>query len=88
MKLDEVFDDNYYDFLQDEMKRKAYDPHEDNPVDDTEMHMGDYVISAYEVGKISFEEAKQRLKEISTTNLEYHFWKTELIINAEEKGNV
>ena len=86
MKLDEVFDEHYYDYLQDEMRHKKYNPHEDSPVDDTEMHMGDFIISAYETGQISFQEAKRRLRAISSDELEYSFWNAELIITAEEKG--
>lgn len=88
MKLTEVFDDNYYDFLQDEMRRKVYDPHEDRPASDTEMHMGDFVLAQYEAGKVSFEEAVHRLKEVADSPLDFQFWKTELIISAEEKGDL
>ena len=88
MKLDEVFDDNYYDFLQDEMRRKTYDPNKGEPIKDTEMHMGDFILAAFDSGDITFDEAKKRLKEIALTNLEYHFWKTELLINAENKGEL
>jgi len=83
MKLDEVFDDNFYDFIQDDMKRKVYDPHEDTPRSDTEMHMGDYVVSAFEAGKLSYEDAKKRLKEISDSPIDLQFWTMELAMAAE-----
>lgn len=83
MKLDEVFDENYYDFIQDEMKRKVYDPHEDMPAEDTEMHMGDYIISAFEAGKLSYNDAKKRLEEIADSAIDLNFWKMELAMASE-----
>ncbi len=85
MKLDEifdVFDSDYYDFLQDEMKRKKYDPDED-PITDTETDIQDFVISNFEAGNVSFEEAKAMLRDASSTPLEYQFWRMELVMAAE-----
>ena len=83
MKLDEVFDSNYYDFLQDEMARKKHDPFEDDPQESGETSMEDFIISKFETGKISFEDAKKELKKQTTTELEYHFWRMELVMAAE-----
>jgi len=84
MKLNEVFDENFYDYIQDEMRRKVYDPDEDRPNTDTEMHIGDYVVSAFEAGKLSYEEAKKRLKEISASPHDLKFWHMELALANEE----
>ncbi|KKL27958.1 hypothetical protein LCGC14_2379980, partial [marine sediment metagenome] len=75
-KLDEAFDPDYYDFLQDEMKRKKFDPDEDLR-DDTETDIQDFIISNFEVGNIPFEEAKAMLKDACSTPLEYQFWRME-----------
>ena len=64
MKYSDVFDPNYYDVLQDEMRRKKYDRYEDAPRLDTETDMQDFIISKFEAGKISFEDAKKELKDI------------------------
>lgn len=88
MKLNEikdesVFDSNYYDYLQDEMKRKAYDPFEDKPQTDTDTDIQDFVVSSFEVGKLSYEEAKNRLKQVCSTPYELKFWTMELAMAAE-----
>ncbi len=85
MKLNEVFDENFYDFIQDDMKRKVYDPYEDNPSEDTEMHMGDYIVSAFRAGKLSYNKAADRLKEISDSPVDYQFWRMELALADEEQ---
>ena len=85
MKLDEVFDENFYDFIQDDMRRKVYDPYEDNPAEDTEMHMGDYIVSAFRAGKLSYNKAADRLKEISDSPKDYQFWRMELALASEEQ---
>ena len=84
MKLNEVFDENFYDFLQDEMRRKVYDPHEDRPNTDTEMHIGDFIVSSFEAGKITYEEAKKRLEKIADTPTDMKFWHMELALANEE----
>ena len=86
MKLDEVFDvfdSDYYDFLQDEMRRKKYDSDEDRPITDTETDIQDFIISNFEAGNVSFEEAKKMLQAASSTPLEYQFWRMELVMAAE-----
>ena len=83
MKLDQVFDPNYYDFLQDEMRRKKYDPDEDRPLYDTETDIQDFIIANFEAGNVSFEEAKAMLRDASSTPLEYQFWRMELVSAAE-----
>jgi len=82
MKIDEVFDEDYYDFLQDEMRRKKFDPDEDLR-DDTETEIQDFIISNFEAGNVSYEEAKKMLQAASSTPLEYQFWRMELAAAAE-----
>ncbi len=81
-KVEEVFDPNYYDFLQDEMRRKKFDPDEDLR-NDTETDIQDFIISNFEAGNVSFEEAKKMLQAASSTPLEYQFWRMELVTAAE-----
>lgn len=83
MKLNEIFDSNYYDFLQDEMRRKNYDPYEDDPHEDTETSMEDFIVAKFEAGKISYEEAKKELRKRINNDLEYKFWTMELAMAAE-----
>ena len=80
--LNEIFDPNYYDFLQDEMRRKKFDPDEDLR-NDTETDIQDFIISNFEAGNVSFEEAKKMLQAASSTPLEYQFWRMELVTAAE-----
>ncbi len=85
MKLDEVFDEDFYDFIQDDMKRKIYDPYKDEPVKDTEMHIGDYIVSAFKAGKMSYDEAADSLKDIADSPIDYQFWRIELAVASEEQ---
>ena len=77
MKLYEVFDAEYYDYLQDEMRRKKYDPDEDRAPEDTETDMQEFIISQYEVGQISYEDAWAKIKEITPED-QLFFWEMEL----------
>ena len=83
MKLSEVFDPNFYDFIQDDMRRKLYDRDEDGPTTDTEIDMQEFIISKFESGAISFDDAKKELHKHTTTELEYQFWRMELVVAAE-----
>ena len=86
MKLDEVFDENYYDFLQDEVRRKhIFDPIEDAPPDDTTTTIQDFIITAYETDKISYEEARKRITAATPNSFEQKFWRMELAAAAELK---
>lgn len=86
MKLDEVFDGNYYDFLQDEVQRKhVHDPIEDAPLNDTETSLQDFIISAYEADEISYEEARKRIVSATPNSFEQKFWIMELAAAAELK---
>jgi hypothetical protein len=76
MKLNEIFDDAYYDRLQDEMKRKKFDRHEDIP-NDTEGDLGDFIISKFEAGKINFQQAKAEIKKKVPAD-QHFFWLHEL----------
>ena len=84
MKLKEVFDAEYYDYLQDEREqKKVSDKYEDIP-NDAETSMADFIVSKYEVGKISYEDA---LKELRATikDFELEFWSMELNSAREMK---
>ncbi len=83
MKLDEVFDENYYDFLQDELRRKEHDPYEDDPAEDTETSMEDFIIAKFEAGEITYDEAKTELRKRIDNDVEYKFWTMELAMAAE-----
>ncbi len=83
MKIKDVFNPDYYDILQDEMRRKKYDRYEDGPPNDTETEMQDFIISKFETGKISFKDAKKELKKHTSSELEYQFWRMELVMAAE-----
>lgn len=76
MKLNEIFDDKYYDHLQDEMKRKKFDRHEDIP-NDTENDMADFIISKYETGKVTKEQAWAEIKK-KVPEDQWFFWEREL----------
>ena len=83
MKLNEIFDPNFYDHLQDKMQRSKHDPFEDDPITDTKMDMNDFIVSKFEAGKISFRKARKELKKASTTKMEFEFWMMELISARE-----
>lgn len=83
MKLNEIFDAAYYDEIQNQIARRKMD--DDEVTQDTETPMQDFVISAYEVGQISFEEAEKRIKQISNSAIEKEFWMMELISARELK---
>lgn len=76
MRLNEIFDADYYDHLQDEMKRKKFDRHEDVP-NDTEGDLGDFIISQFEAGKINFQQAKAEIKK-KVPQDQHFFWLHEL----------
>ena len=76
MKLNEIFDDKYYDHLQDEMKRKKFDKHEDVP-NDTEGDLGDFIISKFEAGKVSLQQATAEIKKEIPKDQQF-FWLHEL----------
>lgn len=78
MKLNEVFDPKFYDYLQDKMRRGQHDPFEDDPTTDTKMEMNDFIVSKFEAGKISFKKAQKELKKASTSEIEFNFWMMEL----------
>lgn len=79
MKLNEIFDPNYYDYVQDEMQRRQHDPFEDDPQTDTEMSMQDFIVSRFEAGDVSYEEARDKLKKITSSPMEFEFWMMELV---------
>lgn len=81
MKLNEIFDANYYDHLQDEMKRKKFDKHEDVP-NDTEGDLADFIISKFEAGKVTKEQAWAEIKK-KVPEDQWFFWEQELHM-AEE----
>ena len=86
MKLDEVFDGNYYDFLQDEGQRKhVHDPIEDAPPNDTETSIQDFIVSKYEAGEITYDEAKKEIAASTPNSFEEKFWRMELAAAAELK---
>jgi hypothetical protein len=88
MKLDEIFDGNYYDYLQDEVRRKhIHDPFEDEPLNDTTTSIQDFIISAYETDQISFEEARKRITAATPNSFEQKFWRMELAAAAELKDD-
>ncbi len=76
MKLNEIFDPDYYDHLQDEMKRRKFDKHEDIR-DDTEGDMADFIISKFEAGKVTIEQAWAEIKK-KVPKGEWPFWEREL----------
>lgn len=78
MKLKEIFDPKYYDYLQDERHQKKVDGKYEDIPNDAETSMADFIVSKYEVGKISYEDA---LKELRATvkDIELEFWSMELI---------
>ena len=80
MKLFEIleeFDQEYYDYLQDEMKRKKFDRYEDLPSEDVETSMQDFIISKFEAGNVTYDQALQELKKI-TPDDELFFYHQEL----------
>ena len=84
MKLKEVFDAEYYDYLQDERhQKKVSDKYEDIP-NDAETSMADFIVSKYEVGQISYEEALKELR-ASVKDFELEFWSMELNSAREMK---
>jgi len=61
MKLNKIFNVDYYEYLQDEM-RGAKDA-ESAPNDSAGgTSAGDFIVSAFEVGKITAEQAEKELK--------------------------
>ncbi len=80
MKLKEVqdvFDPKYYDYLQGEMKRKEFDRYEDVPPEDTETTIQDFIITKFETGNITYDEALRELEKV-TPDSEIFFYHHEL----------
>ena len=76
MKLNEIFDPEYYDVLQDQMKRREFDRDEDIP-NDTETSIQDFIISRFEAGDLTYDEALTELKK-NTPADQMYFYKQEL----------
>lgn len=79
--IDEAFDADYYDYLQDEMRiRKGTEDaeraHNDSAAGTS---AGDFIVSAYEVGKISYDQALKELRfQLKDDPMELEFWSMEL----------
>ena len=83
MKLNEIFDPEYYDELQHQMQRRKFDRDEDIP-DDSETSMQDFIISKFEVGQLTYEQALEELKKI-TPDDQMFFYQQELDMAQELK---
>lgn len=85
MKLNEVFDDRYYDQLQRDIKRHIKPEREIKPhVSGADKHdaseetsIQDFIISKFEAGQITFQQALAELKK-HTPKDEMFFWQHEL----------
>lgn len=93
MQINE-YDDQYYDAIQgilDYHKDQARPPERDHySVDkntDTEMEIGDWIISKYEAGEISFKEAEQELIKKIGVNRQLQFWLYELMAAQDMIGH-
>lgn len=82
MKLNEIFDADYYDQLQHQMKMKKAEKQPES--DETEMQ--DFIISKYEANKISYDQAWKEIKKI-TPKKELFFWEMELGSARDMKGH-
>lgn len=82
MKLNEIFDDNYYDQIQHDLKHRDDSPSWHEPDHDTETSMQDFIISQFEVGDLTYEQALAKLKKITPKD-QMFFWEHELAMAAE-----
>jgi hypothetical protein len=85
MKLNEIFDDRYYDEIQMDLKRRREPndtPSWHEPAHDTETSMQDFIISQFEAGDLTYEQALQKLKEVTPKD-QMFFWKHELAMADE-----
>ena len=80
--IEEVFDEKYYDYLQGEMKRKEFDRYEDIPPEDTETSIQDFIITKFETGNITYDEALRELEKV-TPDSEIFFYHHELNMARE-----
>lgn len=71
MKLRDIFDDTYYDELQHQLK--AREPEKETSA----TSMQDFIISSFEAGKIDYNEALAKLKEVTPKD-QMFFWEREL----------
>lgn len=84
MKLDEIFDAEYYDTLQQERNIKSAIYNE--VPDDTQTSIQDFIITAYEVGKLTYQQALEKLKQ-NTPEDQLFFYVHELNMAQELKEN-
>lgn len=90
MKLNEVFDDKYYDQLQHDLKRHHKDDKEDRAhvsgadprKASQETSIQDMIISRFEAGKLTYQQAERELKK-HTPRDELFFWTHELHMAKE-----
>ena len=76
MKLHEMFDDKYYDEIQHQIASKM----PEQPTSETSTQ--DFIISTFEAGEISYDEAMKQLKQ-NTPPDQMFFWEHELAMAAE-----
>ena len=76
MKLHEIFDDKYYDEMQHQIAANA--PEQQT----SETSMQDFIISTFEAGEMSYDQALEQLKQ-NTPPDQMFFWEHELAMAAE-----
>ena len=81
MKLNEIFNDEYYDQLQRDLKQR-HNPSWHEPDPDTETSMQDFIISQFEAGELTYEQAFKKLKKITPAD-QLFFWEHELAMADE-----
>lgn len=78
----EIFDDEYYDYLQSKMNiNQQPEQHEH----DTETSIQDFIISAFEQDQMTYEEAEKRIRDATPPGLDLDFWLLELHMAKEYK---
>lgn len=78
MLLKEIFDGNFYDEINRQLKSSSM------PTSHESMDRQDFIISAYEAGEITFDEALLQLEKITPSD-QMFFWKHELNMADELK---
>lgn len=84
MKLNEIFDDRYYDQIQQDLKRhrEPEQPSWHEPDHDAETSMQDFIISQFEAGDLTYQQALEKLKEVTPKD-QMFFWEHELAMAQE-----
>lgn len=68
-----MFDEDYYDLIQEELKIVIDEP----PINDTVTDIQDFILGQFEVGQISYDEAMEKLKDVTPEEYLW-FWIDEL----------